>query len=91
MRMIQWLCAIGLFALAGAASARCTNGNSGICYVDGVQGTRMCMDGEWGECKLPPSPKVYDVKAKYKVLTVVYAPPGAASGGSVQLGVVLCG
>lgn len=85
MKVIRWLCAIGLFAVAGAASARCTDGATGICYVSGVQGTRMCNDGEWTECEIPPPPpKVYDVRTKYKVLTVVYAPPGTANGYSTS-------
>ena len=84
MKTMQGLCAIAMFAIAGAAAARCTSGNTGICYVDGVQGTRKCMDGEWGECMLPPPPppKVYGIKARYKVLTVIYAPPGTTGGGS---------
>jgi hypothetical protein len=72
---------------SSGAYAFCVPGDVGVCYVNGVQGTRTCgSNGMFGPCQVPqpPPPPRYTVQPKYKVLTVVYAPPGTAGGGSTS-------
>ncbi|MEX2962291.1 hypothetical protein [Microbulbifer sp. TYP-18] len=76
---------IGLFGAVSQVYAFCTPaGWTASCSVNGVQGYKVCgTNGFFGPCITPP-PEEYtgDVVPKYKVLTVVYAPPGTQGGGS---------
>ena len=84
------MCAVALLGAAQSAYAFCTPGEVDICFANGEQGWRTCQDnGQYGPCDVPPPPPPPPVpriraKPKYKVLTVVYAPPGRL-GGSTSL------
>lgn len=80
MRLICLLC------VATMAWGACQDGKKGGCRIGGKAGTRVCINGDWGPCvanepPLPP-PVTGTVSPKYYVLTVIYAPPGTAGGGS---------
>jgi hypothetical protein len=77
----------GQEALGEAASALCfPPGEVVDCYVNGVPGTRTCgEDAHYGPCSsAPPPPQTFQVTPKYKILTVIYAPPGTQGGGSTS-------
>ena len=87
MHMFRWIGTLVLSLAAGGAYAFCVPGDVDVCYVNGVQGTRTCgSNGMYGQCQVPqpPAPPRFTIQPKYKVLTVVYAPPGTAGGGSTS-------
>lgn len=55
------------------------------CFLNGKEGTQTCGENaRFGPCIVPedPPPPSGTVETKYKVLTVIYAPPGKTGGGS---------
>ncbi|MEZ4237032.1 MAG: hypothetical protein R3F59_12940 [Myxococcota bacterium] len=80
---------IGALLAAGAwghdALAFCTPGEVWTCYANGQYGWKTCgSNGMFGPCEVPtppPRPSA-KVRADYKVLTVVYAPPGRQGGAN---------
>lgn len=87
MKMLQWISTFVFSLAAGGAYAFCMPGDVDVCYVNGVQGTRTCgSNSMYGPCQVPqpPAPPRFTVQPKYKILTVVYAPPGTAGGGSTS-------
>lgn len=69
------------------AHAFCTPGQKVACTLNGKHGTQTCgRDGMMGPCIVPPDPPPPSCTAqpKYKILTVVYAPPGHQGGGSTS-------
>lgn len=85
---LSFMIAMALLGLAErAAYALCVPGTVEVCFANGKQGTRTCRaNGFFGPCEVPddpPPPSGYG-RPKYKVLTVVYAPPGKQGGGSTS-------
>jgi hypothetical protein len=76
-----------IVGFAPQAHAFCTPGTVATCFLNGKQGTRTCgSNGMFGPCIVPsdPPPPSCIAQPKYKVLTVVYAPPGHSGGGSTS-------
>lgn len=76
---------VALFGVVRQAHAFCQPGTVKACFLNGKQGTQTCgSNGIFGPCVVPSDPPPPSGKAqpKYKILTVVYAPPGKAGGGS---------
>ncbi len=85
---LSFMIVMALLGLAErAAYALCVPGTVEVCFANGKQGTRTCRaNGFFGPCEVPddpPPPSGYG-RPKYKVLTVVYAPPGKQGGGSTS-------
>ena len=85
---LSFMIVMALLGLAErAAYALCVPGTVEVCFANGKQGTRTCRaNGFFGPCEVPddpPPPSGYG-RPKYKVLTVVYAPPGTQGGGSTS-------
>lgn len=76
--------AIAFLGIAKEAYAFCQPGDVMACVLNGKQGTKTCgANGIYGPCIVPADPPPScTAMPKYKVLTVVYAPPGRAGGGS---------
>ncbi len=76
--------------LASNAHALCyPPGKEVSCSVNGVQGYKVCEDnGRFSPCiaEPPPPPPLLSGEAnvKFKVLTVLYSPPGTLGGGSTS-------
>lgn len=76
---------LAVFGFARQAYAFCQPGDVRTCVLNGKQGTQTCgSNGMYGACIVPadPPPPSGTVELKYKVLTVIYAPPGKTGGGS---------
>jgi len=75
-----------LLCIAAGVWGACQDGKTGGCRINGKAGTRQCFNGKWGPCEEkeppPPPPVSGTVSPKYYVLSVIYAPPGTAGGGS---------
>jgi hypothetical protein len=87
MRIIPLAFMIALLGVMSTAYALCVPGTVDSCYLDGKQGTRTCLDnGFFGPCEVPldPEPPSGTAQTKYKILTVIYAPPGTQGGGSAS-------
>ena len=56
------------------------------CSANGKPGQQICDGGVWTVCRPspppPPPPVTGDVRPKYLVMTVIYAPPGSKGGNS---------
>ena len=87
MKKLSLMIVIALVGLAESAYAFCVPGTVEVCFKNGKQGTRTCgPNGVFGPCVVPntpPPPSGYG-RPKYKVLTVVYSPPGTQGGGSTS-------
>ena len=83
---LSLMIAMALLGLAErAAYAFCVPGTVETCFANGKQGTRTCQaNGFFGPCQVPddPPPPSGWARPKYRILTVVYAPPGKQGGGS---------
>jgi hypothetical protein len=85
------MCAVAFLGAAERAYAFCTPGEVDICFANGEQGWRTCgPNGQYGPCDVPPPPPPPPIpriraRPQYKVLTVVYAPPGRQGGNSPSL------
>src|SRR5262245_62060840 len=74
--------ALAFFSVAKSAYAFCVPGDVMACVLNGKHGTKTCgSNSMYGPCIVPPDPSC-TAMPKYKVLTVVYAPPGRTGGGS---------
>lgn len=74
-----------VFAAGSVVWGACQEGKSVACRVNGKQGTRECVNGRFTPCQVDgPQDETgtVTVAPKFYVLTVVYAPPGTAGGGS---------
>src|SRR3954470_413878 len=82
--------AVVLVGFARVAHAFCFPGDERSCFLNGQEGTQVCgSDGRFGVCDVPPPPPPPPppsgvVQPKYKVMTVIYAPPGRNGGGSTS-------
>jgi hypothetical protein len=89
MKIVSCLFVIAVVgAAADRAYAFCVPGTTQSCLLNGVPGTKTCQaNGIFGPCVVPPPPAPPSgrVKPKYKVLTVIYSPPGKQGGGSASL------
>jgi hypothetical protein len=87
MRLIPLACMIALLGVMHEVYAFCVPGTIDACFLNGKQGTRTCMsNGFFGPCQIPadPPPPSGTAQPKYKILTVIYAPPGTQGGGSTS-------
>lgn len=89
MMRIAVLTAMTLLGFARQAHAFCNPDTDPPlqCFLNGKEGVRTCQsNSQYGPCIVPPDPPPPSCTAqpKYKVLTVVYAPPGRAGGGSTS-------
>ena len=87
MRLIPFACMIALLGVMHEVYAFCVPGTIDACFLNGKQGTRTCMsNGFFGPCQIPadPPPPSGTAQPKYKILTVIYAPPGTQGGGSTS-------
>jgi hypothetical protein len=60
-------------------------GDERVCFLNGQQGTQTCgPDARFGPCEVPPPPPPPSgwIRPKYKIVTVLYSPPGKTGGGS---------
>jgi hypothetical protein len=75
--------AIAFLGIIPRAHAFCEPGTVQSCFVNGVEGTQTCDDtAHFGPCIVPgqdppPSGQCY---IRYRILSVIYAPPGRAGG-----------
>lgn len=92
MRSPLMLVPLGLACLLsfGNAFAECLDGTISKCKTaNGKKGHRECVNGKFTPCladdEPPPPPAKGTAFPKYYILTVVYAPPGKAGGGSASV------
>src|SRR5882672_3223877 len=79
--------AVVLVGFVQEAHAFCTPGDERVCFLNGQQGTQTCgPDARFGPCEVPspPPPPSGWIQPKYKIVTVLYAPPGKTGGGSTS-------
>ncbi|HKE16362.1 MAG TPA: hypothetical protein VKB80_15920 [Kofleriaceae bacterium] len=85
MKKLSSMVVIVILGFAQRAHAFCVPGDEQACVLNGKHGTRTCgSNGMYGPCVVPsdpPPPSGY-AHPRYKILTVVYAPPGRQGGGS---------
>jgi hypothetical protein len=87
MVRLALISALTVLALVKQAHAFCTPGDVAACVLNGKHGTRTCgANAMFGPCDVPddPPPPFCTAQPKYKVLSVVYAPPGHNGGGSTS-------
>lgn len=75
--------AIAFLGIIPRAHAFCEPGTVQTCFVNGVQGTQTCGDdARFGPCVVPGQdpPPAGQCTVAYRILSVVYAPPGRAGG-----------
>lgn len=85
MRVIPLVFVTAFLGVMNDAYALCVPGTIESCTFGGKQGTRTCRsNGFFGPCEVPtePQPPSGTLQPKYKILTVVYAPPGTQGGDS---------
>lgn len=72
--------------LASISEPMCVDGEQRECTHQGRKGIQTCTGGHWGPCSTDePDPSSINngrVRPKFYILTVLYAPPGTASGVS---------
>lgn len=76
--------AIIFFAMLNEASAGCMDGKISNCKKGDLPGKKECINGKWGPCEVEPEAEDSangTVQPRYKILTVIYAPPGTKGGG----------
>jgi hypothetical protein len=80
--------AVLLVAISGQAMALCQEGTTLSCTINGKPGKKECFGSGFGPCEptggSSPPPVTGTVTLKYKVLTVLYAPPGTNGGMSTS-------
>jgi hypothetical protein len=78
--------AVLLVVVSSQAMALCQVGKIVGCAINGKPGTKECIGEGFGPCEptgsTPPPPVTGTVQLKYKILTVLYAPPGTNGGSS---------
>lgn len=79
---------VSLMAL-NTAHALCVNGTTVRCTdARGKIGTKTCVNYQFGPCEVNEEPEQPPLSGtlqpKYKILTVIYAPPGTQGGGSTS-------
>ena len=89
MRTIPLVFVTAFLGVMNDAYALCVPGTIDSCTLGGKQGTRTCgINGFFGPCEVPTEPQPPSpsgtVQPKYKILTVVFAPPGTQGGGSTS-------
>ena len=93
MKSLTFAAPVTFLMLASQAFALCQEGKIFKCTINGKPGTRECFGSGFGPCDpigdSGPPTETGTVHLKYKILTVVYAPPGTrggSSGSSVSYG-----
>jgi hypothetical protein len=87
MKMRPLLLTSLLMLFSSGAMALCQVGTTASCTINGKPGKKECLGAGFGPCEptgsVPP-PATGTVTLKYKVLTVLYAPPGTNGGMSTS-------
>lgn len=74
MSNLRWIFVIVLLGVAVDASAMCVEGAVNSCVVDGMPGTRECVNGVWTPCVAdsePPPPPTFPMVLAVSAATII--------------------